>query len=119
MLFTVRGLLEYVSPRGPNDEIRRFEREDSPTQSPKREAGLSEMAEVKRLKVPEQITAAADTREKTGPRERSSMDGRRKDNVRGEEKSSPTSRPVHTQPVRLTSRTYRPRSICFTATTVI
>lgn len=116
MLF--KGFFDYVSPRGPSDEIRRSEREYSPTQSPKREAGLSEMAETKKLKVPEPITAAADTREKTSPKERSSMDSRRKDSVRGEEKWPPTSK-VHTQLVWLTSRIHMPRRVGFTTTTAV
>ena len=84
MFFSVKGLLGYGTPRGFNDEPYRFERVESPTQSQKRDAEPPEMAEMKRIKITEQITAAA---EKTSPKERSSMDSRRKDSVKGEKKS--------------------------------
>ena len=79
--FSVKGILGYGTPRGFNNEPHRFEREESPTQSQKRDAEPPEMSEMKRIKITEQITAAA---EKTSPKERSSMDSRRKDSVKGE-----------------------------------
>jgi hypothetical protein len=82
--FSVKNLLGYGSPRGFIDEPRRFERGESPTHSQKRDPEPPETAEVKRIKVSEQITTAADTREKASPKERSSMDSRRKDSVKGE-----------------------------------
>lgn len=82
--FSMKGLLGYGSPRGLNDEPRRFEREESPIQSQRRDADPPEMSEMKRIKMAEQITTIADTREKTSQKERNSLDSRRKDSVKGE-----------------------------------
>jgi len=81
--FSVKSFLGYNSPRGLIDDTQRSERGESPTPSQKRDAEQPEMAEMKRLKITEQITTAADMREKTSPKERGSIDSRRKD-VRGE-----------------------------------
>lgn len=81
---SMKSLLGYNSPRGFIDETQRSERGDSPTPSQKRDAEQPEMAEMKRHKISEQITTAADTREKVSPKERGSIDSRRKESVRGE-----------------------------------
>jgi hypothetical protein len=108
MLFSVKGFLGYGSPRGLIDESQRPEREESPTHGQKRDAEPPEMAEMKRIKLSEQIAAAADIREKASPKERSSMDSRRKDAVKGEKKPG-VARALYS--TSTTSRAYKSRSI--------
>jgi hypothetical protein len=116
MFDSVKGFFGYGSPKGLNYEPHRFEREESPTQSRKRGAEPAEVAESKRMKVTEQITTAADAGENTSPKERSSMDSRRKESVRGKQGLPAPSMPAYQ--CIATSRTYKSGSIRFTSITI-